>query len=198
MHIFCGFMGRLLNYGTNVASYTCKKATCCIYGTSTNGTSACTASQLAGTDGTTETGNYYCQVSKTNSGIYVQYPLKTWKCIKLTSLFVQTYVTMVSGCLTLNRRSDTPTPYMNCQNHCSSYATSSYWTQCCSSNYCNNIPIPYGVTSIADLEKCNGGTNFTECTGTFSLIATGMRWLIRATEYCTIAVREIRLFRLTL
>ena len=45
------------------------------------------------------------------------------------------------------------------------YASSTDWLQCCSSDLCNNLPIPAKVTSLAELEQCYLGATRAECFG---------------------------------
>ena len=52
----------------------------------------------------------------------------------------------------------------DCSTFCSNNSPSSTsWMQCCTSDYCNNLPIPANLTSTAALESCYLGTSVAEC-----------------------------------
>lgn len=39
----------------------------------------------------------------------------------------------------------------------------SYWMQCCTTDNCNDTPIPVNITSIEELQKCYKGLTREEC-----------------------------------
>lgn len=85
----------------------------------------------------------------------------SWALYCYSLLCLQTQFYIGTGNLLLVRRYSQE----DCSVVCSE-ATNSSWYQCCSTgDNCNNVPIPNGLTSINDLEKCYAGTTSSECLG---------------------------------